>query len=173
VDAKIAISHKVVMLGVVAYILINLILGFGYMLQETPNAVVNAYVEEADYATTVAALKLAPPSYCDNPATDYSFSASWTYTNNTCDFDLSVGDILTKGENAVFITTYFQDTPSDATAAAAAGLAAGNYFVPGVESMKLSFDHTVTTSWGLSAFNPELNLHAFGGVVQLLNPVDP
>ena len=124
-------------------------------------AVVNAYVEEAEYKTTVAALKLAPPSYCSNAATDYNFSATWTYTDNKCDFDLDVGDVLTKGENAVFITTYFQDTPSDAAAATASGLSAGNYFVPGVESMRLSFDHTVTTSWGLSEFNPELNLHPF------------
>ena len=47
VDAKIALSHKFVMLAVIVYIVLNLILGFGYMLQETPNAVVNAYVEEA------------------------------------------------------------------------------------------------------------------------------
>ena len=32
----------------------------------------------------------------------------------------------------------------------------------GAEAMRLSFDHTVTTSWSLSAFNPELSLHAFG-----------
>ena len=110
------------MLGVILYIvLFNLFLNFGYMLQETPNAVVNAYVDEAEYKSTVAALKLSPPSYCDNSATDYTFSATWTYNNNTCDFDLDVGDVLTKGESAVFITTYFQDTPTNPTTAAAAG----------------------------------------------------
>ena len=45
--------------------------------------------------------------------------------------------MLTKGENAVFITTYFQDTPSDAAAAAAAGLSPErqNFFVPGVAGL--------------------------------------
>ena len=147
------------MVAVIVYILINLFLGFGYMLQETPNAVVNAYVEEAEYTSVVAALKRAPPWYCDSSATDYNFSATWTYVDNKCDFGLDMGDILTKGESAVFITTYFQDTPTNATAAAAAGLPSKqNFFVPGVEAMRLSFDHTVTTSWGLSAFNPELTL---------------
>ena len=160
-SARIGIGHKVALLGVVLYIILNIIIGFGYMLQETPNAVVNAYVEESEYRSTVDSLKLSPPSYCDNVATDYNFSATWTYNNNKCAFDLDVGDILTKGENAVFITTYFQDTPSDAAAASAANLSAGNYFVPGVESMRMIFDHTVTTSWRLREFNPELHLRPF------------
>jgi hypothetical protein len=150
------------MLGVVLYIVLNLIVGFGYMLQETPNAVVNAYVEQAEYKTAVAGLRARYPSYCNNSATDYNFSATWSYTDNRCDFDLELGDILTKGENAVFITTYFQDTPSDPAAAAAAGLSAGNFFVPGVEAIQLAFEHTVSTSWGLSTTNPALNLHALG-----------
>lgn len=152
------------MLGVVAYIVLHLIVGFGYMLQESPNAVVNAYVEQAEWKQTVTALKASPPAYCDNPATDYNFSATWTYVNNACDYDLDLGDVLTKGENAVFVTTYFQDTPLDPAAAAAAGLpsAKESFFVPGVEAMRLSFDHTVTTSWGLTAVNPVLALRALG-----------
>ena len=146
----------------VLYILLNLILGFGYMLQETPNAVVNTYVEPSEYKTVVAGLKARYPSYCNNSATDFNFSTTWTYIDNRCDFDLELGDILILGENAVFITTYFQDTPSNPVVAAAAGLSAGNYFVPGVEAMQLSFEHTVSTSWGLNALNPELHLHALG-----------
>jgi len=41
VNPKIGIGHKLTLLGVVLYIVLNLIVGFGYMLQETPNAVVN------------------------------------------------------------------------------------------------------------------------------------
>ena len=37
----------------------------------------------------------------------------------------------------MFITTYFQDEPVDASTASAAGLSAGNYFVPGVDQMRL------------------------------------
>jgi hypothetical protein len=162
VNPKIGIGHKLTLLGVVLYNVLNLIVGFGYMLQETPNAVVNTYVEQAEYKTAVAGLKARYPSYCNNSATDYNFSTTWTYTDNRCDFDLEMGVILILGENAVFITTYFEDTPSNPVAAAAAGLSAGNYFVPGVEAMELSFSHTVSTSWGLHALNPELNLHALG-----------
>ena len=79
VDAKIALSHKAVMLGVLTYIVVNLVLSHGYMKQEAPRAVVNAYVDEADYYAHVATLAADPPAYCDNPDTDYSYSASWTY----------------------------------------------------------------------------------------------
>lgn len=162
VNAKIALSHKAMVLAVLVFIVSNLLIGFQYMLQETPNLVMNAYVEEAQYKATVARLKVSPPSFCDNPATNYTYSAAWTYNNNSCDFDLDMGDIFTKSEGSVYITTYFQDTPSDMVTANAAGLSAGNYFVPGVEALKLTFDHIMTTSWGDNAFNPELHLQASG-----------
>ena len=122
VDAKIALSHKAVMLGVLTYIVVNLIVSHGYMKQEAPSAVVNAYVDEADYYAHAATLAADPPAYCDNPDTDYTYSDSWTYEDNTCDFSLRLGDVLAKTESAVFITTYFQDTPVDSVSANAAGL---------------------------------------------------
>jgi hypothetical protein len=117
VDAKIALSHKAVMLGVLTYIVVNLIVSHGYMKQEAPSAVVNAYVDEADYYAHAATLAVDPPAYCDNPDTDYTYSDSWTYEDNTCDFSLRLGDVLAKTESAVFITTYFQDTPVDSVTA--------------------------------------------------------
>ena len=163
VDAKIALSHKAVMLGVLTYIVVNLILSHGYMKQEAPSAVVNAYVDEADYYAYVATLASDPPAYCDNPDTDYTYSASWTYEDNGCDFSLRLGDVLTKTESAVFITTYFQDTPVDAASANAAGLYASNAFVPGVDQMRLVFDHQVSTTWGDVVGNPAIEFRRRGG----------
>ena len=154
VDAKIALSHKAVMLGVFLYIVLNLILSHGYMLQEPPSAVFNAYVDQADYHARASELRASPPWYCSNSSTDFVFSDAWRYESNACDFDLDVGEILTKTESAVFITTYFQDTPLDADAATAAGVRGGNYFVPGVDQMRLVYDHQVSASWGASYSNP-------------------
>jgi hypothetical protein len=162
VDAKIALSHKAVMLGVLTYIVVNLILSHGYMKQEAPSAVVNAYVDEADYYAYVSMLASDPPAYCDNPDTDYTYSASWTYEDNGCDFSLRLGDVLTKTESAVFITTYFQDTPVDAASANAAGMYASNAFVPGVDQMRLVFDHQVSTTWGDVVGNPAIEFRRTG-----------
>ena len=46
----------------------------------------------------------------------------------------------------MFITTYFQDTPVDSVSANAAGLYSSNAFVPGVDQMRLVWDHQVSTS---------------------------
>ena len=97
--------------------------------------------------TTAETLRANPPWYCDSAATNYTFSSSWTYNNNQCNYDLDIGEVLNKAGNTVYITTYIQDTPVYEAAATAAGLAAGNYFVAGVEGLTLSFDHTATTSW--------------------------
>jgi hypothetical protein len=162
VDAKIALSHKAVMLGVLTYIVVNLIVSHGYMKQEAPSAVVNAYVDEADYYAHAATLAADPPAYCDNPDTDYTYSDSWTYEDNTCDFSLRLGDVLAKTESAVFITTYFQDTPVDSVSANAAGLYSSNAFVPGVDQMRLVWDHQVSTSWGDVANNPAIEFRRTG-----------
>mmetsp|Transcript_3867 Transcript_3867/g.14259 ORF Transcript_3867/g.14259 Transcript_3867/m.14259 type:complete len:460 (-) Transcript_3867:805-2184(-) len=165
VDAKIAISHKAVTLAIVSYIIWNLIVSHGYMKQEQPSAVVNAYVDQAGYYAAAASLKNAPPAYCDNPDTDFDYGGGWVYENNQCDFDLRLGDVLTKTEQAVFITTYFQDEPVDAFTASAAGLSAGNYFVPGVDQMRLVWDHQVSTSWGSTVSNPAIAFRRLGDAV--------
>ena len=66
------------------------------------------------------------------------------------------GRPLAKTESAVFITTYFQDTPVDSVSANAAGLYSSNAFVPGVDQMRLVWDHQVSTSWGEAANNPAI-----------------
>ena len=91
VDAKIAISHKAVTLAIISYIIWNLIVSHGYMKQEQPSAVVNAYVDQAGYYAAAASLKNAPPAYCDNPDTDFDYGGGWVYENNQCDFDLRYG----------------------------------------------------------------------------------
>ena len=162
VDAKIALSHKFVTLGIFAYIIWNLISSYGYAKQEAPSAVVNAYVAQADFLETVAELSASPPDFCDNAETDFEYGGGWVYEDNQCDFDLKLGDVLTKTEQAVFITTYFQDTPVDETTANAAGLVAGNYFVPGIDHMRLVWDHQVSTTWGSVVSNPALELRRLG-----------
>ena len=70
--------------------------------------------------------------------------------------------MLAKTESAVFITTYFQDTPVDSVSANAAGLYSSNAFVPGVDQMRLVWDHQVSTSWGDVANNPAIEFRRTG-----------
>jgi hypothetical protein len=42
-----------------------------------------------------------PPWYCDSAATNYTFSESWTYNNNGCNYDLDIGEVLNKAGNRV------------------------------------------------------------------------
>ena len=62
----------------------------------------------------------------------------------------------------MFITTYFQDTPVDAASANAAGLYASNAFVPGVDQMRLVFDHQMSTTWGDVVGNPAIEFRRTG-----------
>ena len=162
IDPKIALSHKAVMIGITAWILTGVFRDFNYVLSETPGTSVNPYIDQSGFYDQQTALQADPPWYCNNATTDYNFSATWRYEDNDCAFDLTLADVMTKTESAVFITTYFQDTPSDATKAAAAGLGAKNYFVPGVDQMMLHFDHSVITSWGTKVTNPSFDISAFG-----------
>ena len=158
IDPKIALSHKAVMIGITAWILTGVFRDFNYVKTETPGMSVNPYIDQAGFYDQQTKLQAAPPWYCNNPKTDYNYSATWRYENNDCLFELTLADVMTKTESAVFITTYFQDTPSDATSAAAAGLTAKNYFVPGVDQMMLWFDHSVITSWGTKVTNPSFDV---------------
>ena len=124
IDPKIALSHKAVMIGITAWILTGVFRDFNYVLSETPGTSVNPYIDQSGFYDQQTALQADPPWYCNNATTDYNFSATWRYEDNDCAFDLTLADVMTKTESAVFITTYFQDTPSDATKAAAAGLGA-------------------------------------------------
>ena len=162
IDPKIALSHKAVMIGITAWILTGVFRDFNYVKTETPGMSVNPYIDQAGFYDQQTKLQAAPPWYCNNPKTDYNYSATWRYENNDCVFGLTLADVMTKTESAVFITTYFQDTPSDATSAAAAGLTAKNYFVPGVDQMMLWFDHSVITSWGTKVTNPSFDVTSFG-----------
>ena len=162
IDPKIALSHKAVMIGITAWILTGVFRDFNYVKTETPGMSVNPYIDQAGFYDQQTKLQAAPPWYCNNPKTDYNYSATWRYENNDCVFGLTLADVMTKTESAVFITTYFQDTPSDATSAAAAGLTAKNYFVPGVDKMMLWFDHSVITSWGTKVTNPSFDVTSFG-----------
>ena len=162
IDPKIALSHKAVMIGITAWILTGVFRDFNYVLSETPGTSVNPYIDQSGFYDQQTALQADPPWYCNNATTDYNFSATWRYEDNDCAFGLTLADVMTKTESAVFITTYFQDTPSDATKAAAAGLGAKNYFVPGVDQMMLHFDHSVITSWGTKVTNPSFDISAFG-----------
>ena len=162
IDPKIALSHKAVMIGITAWILTGVFRDFNYVLSETPGTSVNPYIDQSGFYDQQTALQADPPWYCNNATTDYNFSATWRYEDNDCMFGLTLADVMTKTESAVFITTYFQDTPSNATKAAAAGLGAKNYFVPGVDQMMLHFDHSVITSWGTKVTNPSFDISAFG-----------
>jgi hypothetical protein len=195
VNAKVALFHKGMILAIIGYILANLVASFGYMKVEAPFGSTNAYISDSTWSTTQATLKANNPIYCGggtscsgtdcsdtNSTYDYTYSANYVYNTNYCEYDLDIGDVLTKGESAAFITTYYQDKPAagayvslhgtEYTSAngvtstfaesnnfnglGAGNKATGNYFVPGIEEMYLNFDHTVTTSWDDTTTNAKM-----------------
>ena len=125
VNAKVALFHKGMILAIIGYILANLVASFGYMKVEAPFGSTNAYISDSSWSTTQATLKAANPIYCGggtsctttdcsgtNSTYDYTYSANYVYNTNYCEYDLDIGDVLTKGESAAFITTYYQDKPA-------------------------------------------------------------
>ena len=127
VNAKVALFHKGMILAIIGYILANLVASFGYMKVEAPFGSTNAYISDSSWSTTQATLKAANPIYCGggtcsgtdcsgtNSTYDYTYSANYVYNTNYCEYDLDIGDVLTKGESAAFITTYYQDKPAAGT----------------------------------------------------------
>ena len=125
---------------------------------EKPLNSVTSFVEDTNWATEQAAYAASPPWYCDNAATDFTYSAAYAYTNNGCDTTTVLGDVLVKGDSAKYITTYYRDVPANVTEATAAGLYAENNFIPGVENVYVSFNHVLETSWGHSEANAKFTI---------------
>jgi hypothetical protein len=157
-NPKIGLTHKFLMLCVIGYITYTLTFHHGYMKFEKPLLSVTSYVEDTNWATEQAAYAASPPWYCDNAATDFTYSAAYAYTNNGCDTTTLLGDVLVRGDSAKYVTSYYRDVPANVTEATAAGLYAENNFIPGVENVYVSFNHVLETSWAHSEVNAKFTI---------------
>eukprot|EP01138_Halocafeteria_seosinensis_P008861 gb/GECG01009057.1/.p1 GENE.gb/GECG01009057.1/~~gb/GECG01009057.1/.p1 ORF type:complete len:399 (+),score=48.59 gb/GECG01009057.1/:1-1197(+) len=148
-DVKIGVLHKATLLGVFIYLLVSIITSHAYMKKEPPAVSINSWNGAGDALANWAAYRSGTepaPWYCNNSATQYVYGPGFTYFDNQCDFNASMGDVYNEGGNSVSFVTYYQDTP----------LEEGNNvnaFIPDTELINLYFSHAFTTSIGVGGAN--------------------
>ena len=74
--------------------------------------------------------------YCDNPATDYYYSASFDYTNNKCRHPDFYADVSSKTPSGDFV---FFNTYTEEVVDGPGGETTERFFVTDVEKLKLNF----------------------------------
>eukprot|EP01138_Halocafeteria_seosinensis_P001941 gb/GECG01001988.1/.p1 GENE.gb/GECG01001988.1/~~gb/GECG01001988.1/.p1 ORF type:complete len:421 (+),score=58.29 gb/GECG01001988.1/:1-1263(+) len=147
-DPRLGFLHKLCLLGAAAYLVWTVIVSHSYMEKESPKVSVNAWVEGVDRYRDFLERGSAP-WYCNSSDTEYVYSENFQYWNNTCDFNLFIGEVTMLSSEAVQFLTYYQDQPE----VNVDNNKAVNAFAPGVEKLTLAFSHSFSTSIGISGTN--------------------
>lgn len=154
-DYKLGILHKSLLVGVAIYLLYTILTSHAYMITEAPAATVNSWVDENEFVHKLKETKngsLDKPWYCDNVQSHYVYSDGFTYLNNECDLEATVGEVFSEESTAVSFVTYYQDSTLEKTGNRGTNV---NNFIPYVEDIVFFFSHGFTTSLGIGAANVE------------------
>lgn len=112
-DARVGLLHKLFLLAAACYLVYTILSSHSYMKKETPAVSVNAWVEGyKDFQETLNKYQANPelaPWYCNSPETNYIYSKDFTYLNNTCAYDIFLGQTTIEDSTAMEFVSYFQD----------------------------------------------------------------
>eukprot|EP01138_Halocafeteria_seosinensis_P006740 gb/GECG01006893.1/.p1 GENE.gb/GECG01006893.1/~~gb/GECG01006893.1/.p1 ORF type:complete len:433 (+),score=49.34 gb/GECG01006893.1/:1-1299(+) len=162
-DVRVGLLHKACLLAAACYLVFTIFSSHAYMRKETPAVTVNAWVEgTSSFKERLQQYQADPehaPWYCDSRETNYLYSEGFEYLNNSCAFDIFLGQATIEDSSAMEFVSYFQDRNLSDIAAHHSR----NAFVPDIEDLYLVFSHSFPTALGVEGSNVETTVESKDG----------
>ena len=161
-DYKLGVFHKSLLVGVAIYLIYTILTSHAYMIKESPATTVNSWVGGGIFLRKLNQTKagiLRMPWYCNESSLNYVYDDGFTYLDNKCDLEASIGEVFDEESTAVSLTSYYQDTALDK-------IGEGhdiNNFVPYIEDLTLFFSHGFTTALGIEGANVKATISSSDG----------